>query len=1247
MKRAGWLLAGLAGLLALLLAGAALLATTATGFRWLTDATSALSGERVKFEGVNGHLGAPIAIGRFALVTPMRRIEVEDLRLRWQPRALWARRLEIELLAARVVRVNVLREDTKPPELPASLRLPLDLSVRTFDVARLEFTNAGSTWIFRRLHARLDGHGERYRLSGARVLTPWADLSGRLELGKDAPFVLQGSIDAISRQPLPLQAGLRLAGSLAALRFEGDVTGEGMNLVARGEAAPFAEVRLRRLLLAGQGIDPRRFAPNAPSADLAFSGVFEGRSGERLIGTFSLSNARAGRLDQQRLPLANLSGALFGDFAAAELSAVTIDLGAAGRLTGSGQWRAGRAVLDLASPRLNLAGLHGALHATRMQTRLQLAGDASRQTLGGTFAEAWGQGRFALSRDAVRIRLENLQFHGPGGRLVASGDMRNDAGRAFAAKFDATAIDPARFGKFPRARLNLRGALSGALAPQPRLLAQFTLPPGELQGSPLHGHGRVRYAERHLADADIDLDLAGNRATVQGAFGRAGDRLRWDIDAPDLGRLKFGLGGRLTSRGSIAGDPAAPDVAMQLVARQLRLPGDIAADRVDLALTLQATAAGAFEGQVDARGVRLAGQRLASLDAALSGRRAAHTLTLDAALAQGRLRARLAGGLGVDNVWRGRLDQASLQGEWPIVLTAPAMLVLGREQQRVDSLALSIAGGRLDVDHFSRRGAQLASRGTFDRLPLAPALDLLENAPRFRTDLRLAGDWNLRASETLDGTLHLHRQSGDLRLQDPALQLGLNLLRVDLSASGSRVDARLAVESARAGRLQATARAALVHEGGGFALARAAPLAWDARFDVPDLRLVKPFLPVGMRVDAQLAGRLAGSGSWAAPRVDGVVDAQRIRFSMPEEGVAISDGTLKLVLVGDRVRVPQGELKGEGNGAGAGGRILVSGEAQLKNPQAGLTLVFEKFAATRRSDRHVTVSGTTRLALDPRHLELSGELTADRARVEMPRASRPVLSDDVVVVGRAPREKPVAQRFPLALDLRLRLGKDFLFDGAGLDARLGGELRVFTVDKVVRADGMIRVEEGHYSAYGQTLAIERGVLRFVGPIENPGLDVLAVRVSPTVKVGVQVGGTVQRPLVRLYSEPPLPDTEKLAWLVLGHGLEGSGQEEFALMQVAAGALLSQTESVNVQAKLAEMLGVDTFDVRSGGGEDLASTVVSLGKRLSSRATLSYEQSLDGLRQIVKVLYQLTPHVRLEAQAGQQSSFDAFYTLEYD
>jgi translocation and assembly module TamB len=639
--------------------------------------------------------------------------------------------------------------------------------------------------------------------------------------------------------------------------------------------------------------------------------------------------------------------------------------------------------------------------------------------------------------------------------------------------------------------------------------------------------------------------------------------------------------------------------------------------------------------------VQLAGQHLTTLLATLQGRRNAHTLALDARLPAWRATANLAGGLDANRVWRGQLSQAEVWGDWPMKLVAPARLLLSREQQQVNDLALAVAGGQLTVEQFDRQGVRLASRGTLANLPLAPLLALLDTAPPFTTDLRMNGDWDLRAGESLDGWLRLRRQSGDVHLTEPALAMGLTTLTLDVDAAGSQTRARLAADTREAGRLRLDAHAALAREGVAVALSRSAPLAWNAQFDVPDLRLLKPFIPVGIRADARVNAQLTGSGSLAAPRIDGRIAADAIRFSMPEQGVAITDGTLKLLLADDRVQVQEGELKG------SSGRIVVSGDAQLKNPQAGLTLTFEKFAATNRSDRRVTVSGTTQLNLDPKRLQLAGELTADRARLEIPEASRPELSSDVVVVGRPPREKPAAQRLPLALDLTLKLGDDFLFKGAGLDARLGGQLRVFTVNQVLRGEGTIQVEKGRYAAYAQTLDIERGVLRFAGPIDNPGLDVLAVRKVPDVKVGVQVGGTVQRPQVTLYSDPAMPDTEKLSWLVLGHGLESSGQQEFVLLQVAAGALLSQAESVNMQAKLAETLGIDSFDVRAGNDESLTSTVVSVGKRLSSRATLSYEQSLDGLSQVVKVLYQLSTHVRLEAQAGQPSSFDAFYTREYD
>ena len=794
MKRLAWGLAGTLALLAALLASVAWLATTASGFRWLTETASALSGERLKIEGVDGHLGAPLGIRKLTFSSDMQRIELEGLRLEWQPRALWQRRVEIDLLAAQTLRVSILKKDPTPPELPASLRLPLDLRVQVIDLARLEVSEAGRTLGLRNLRARLDDTGARYRLSGIALETPWAAVTGQLELGKDAPFALQGRIDGARRDPVAVSARLELAGQLSAPVFQLHAAAARMRFLASGEAAPFARVRLPRLTVAGEGIDPRQFVAGAPSADLAFSGVFEGQPGERLLGSFSLSNRLAGRLDQQRLPLANLTGAVVGDSAQADFSALLIDLGVAGRFSGDGVWRDGRFALNLQSPRLNLAGLHRDLYATKLHTRLQLSGDGARQTLSAEVAETWGKGSFTLSHADAALRLEAANFSGQAGQLSAAGTLQLDAPRAFAAKIVADRINPARFGKFPRGRLNARGEVSGALLPALRLQTQFTLPPGELEDRPVSGQGRLRYENRHLADADIDLDLAGNRAKLKGAYGRVGDRLVWDIDAPALARLKLGLAGRLTSQGSVSGDPARPQIDATAAASGLRLPGDLAADTLDLQLDLQAAATGAFNGQLEVHGLAVAGQRLEVVSATARGRRNAHTLTLDARRSDWRVNASLAGGLDDGLTWRGQLTQAEAQGPWPIKLLAPATLLLSRAQQQVSQLALTVAGGQVTVEQFNRQGAQLASRGALTHLPLAPLLTLLTlqgTPPPFTTDLRIDGDWNLRAGDRLDGRLRLRRQSGDVRLVNAPLNLGLTTLALDLGAEAGRVTARV------------------------------------------------------------------------------------------------------------------------------------------------------------------------------------------------------------------------------------------------------------------------------------------------------------------------------------------------------------------------------------------------------------------------------------------------------------------------
>lgn len=1258
MKRLAWTLAAILALLGLLGGGLFALASTAGGFRWLTHELALLSQGKLKIEGVEGHLLAPLAVRNLQITTATTRIRIEQARLEWRPRALWNRRLDIRLLAAQRVEVATLKPSVEPLQPPTSLRLPFGLALEParIDVAQLDIRQAGLTQHFSGIKLDIVDRGHAWQFQLAPLASPWATARGQAQLGKDAPFALTAQVDAVREAPMAATAVLEVRGQLDAIVFKLDAAAQGMSFLASGTATPFGKTKLPHLLVVGQGIDPAQLSAGAPSASLAFSGVFELLPDQRLLGSFSLRNARSGKLDRGRLPLVELSGAVLGNTQHADVSDLKIDLGEAGQLMGAGQWRNGQFGLNLASERLNLAGLHGSLYPSRIRLATRLSGDAARQQLHAEVSESYGQGQFVLTHDANQLVLETLDFTGQyGSRWFAQGNLNLAGKRAFSARFEMSRFNPARFGNFPQARLNARGQISGNLAPGFSVKGQFELPPGELEGHPVVGRGRVNYAGGRLFDTEVDVNLAGNQAQLRGDYETSRMRANWRVHAPALARLgrlglkHFGvaLAGQLDSSGSVSGNPRQPQVKMEAHAKGLRLPGGIAADSLDLQLDLQASATGSFSGALLGHGLAVGGQTVSFARMDVQGQRNAHAIGMEVRLPGWRASLRAQGGLDAARVWRGRLLEADLQGAWPVRLLAPATLQLGREAQQIEAAEFSVAGGRLTLARLAHQAGRFDTRGSFTRLPLAPLLGLLDPAPPLTTDLLLNGEWAIRLADALDGQLALRRLSGDASLTDPALKLGLTALKLDVQSVANRVTAKLDIDTSEAGRIHAEGQTRVLHEAGKFVLPRTAPLDWLARASLPDLRLLRPLLPLGTRAGARLNLDLAGSGTLAAPVLNGTLAASDIRFSMPEEGIGIRDGAIKLKLDNNTVTVSEGVLEGQS------GRIHLQGSAAWRNPAGGLTLNFENFAALTRSDRSLWLSGVTRLGYANGRVQLEGDLRADKARIEMPAAGRPRLSDDVVVLGREPRTVAGQRRVHLDLNLRFDLGEDFLFKGAGLDARLGGNIRILTRNDALQGEGRIQVMKGRYSTYGQTLDITRGILSFAGPLDNPSLDILAVRktadiVKGDIVAGVKVTGTVERPLVSLYSDPAMPDTEKLSWLMFGHGLDTNDGAKFEMMQVMASALLSQAESASLQGKLADALAIDSFEVRGGEDtEDLSKTVVSVGKRINSKLTMNYEQSLDGLEQIVKAIYQLSSKLRVEAAAGSQSSLDLFYTLEFD
>jgi translocation and assembly module TamB len=212
--------------------------------------------------------------------------------------------------------------------------------------------------------------------------------------------------------------------------------------------------------------------------------------------------------------------------------------------------------------------------------------------------------------------------------------------------------------------------------------------------------------------------------------------------------------------------------------------------------------------------------------------------------------------------------------------------------------------------------------------------------------------------------------------------------------------------------------------------------------------------------------------------------------------------------------------------------------------------------------------------------------------------------------------------------------------GQGLNARLTGELHLFTNEQgQLRASGTVRTRDGTFAAYGQRLVIDRGNLYFNGPLDDPGLDIVAMRKRQAVEAGVALSGTLRTPLVRVVSDPPVPEGEALSWLVLGRSPNEAGTGELSALPLASNLLLGKAAN-----PLKDALMLDELGLRGGAaGEQM----LTLGKRLTDRFYLVVEQGFGAAETVLRLEYNLTRRVVLRLQAGEISGGGIFYRRRWN
>jgi len=1199
--------------------------------------------------------------------------------------------------------VYVLDLQAQELDLASELKTPTSLSgTLSFSgtpsryLGRFDLSNRGPGWQNAALAADYRGGSAGVTLSSVSGAVLEGRLSGALEVGWSQGVRISGTLAGRELNPAQLAAGwsglvnLDLTGNLE-IPAEGALRGElrGKLLKSRlrdqdlqGELlAAFAGERLRidRLLLAGCGFQlkaagelDRRLNVAARVSDLSrllpgSAGALQGDGWLRWQGGV-LAGAATGQ--GSNLVVAGVGAkALQLKASLGEGEGYPVRLEAVARRLQFGGVQAESALVNLQG-RAALHTLTARLYSPVHQAQLTLAGGYANGVWRGELASLSGRDRVGpwslaapapLTLSAAFFRLAPLTINGlPGERLELAGELNRQK--------DSGALR-AEWGGLNLARANdwlsgvqVSGASSGNLEltifPGRRVAVSGR---GDLRGT-LLSDGRSVTLDRLAVSvqgdgrglrAALDLALQGGTGEAQLSFdsqapatlalpGEGDLRLQWSsfdlallapFMPPELaldGRLaglvtgKLLPGGRLDLRGNAALDEGQLSWGAQ--GEQL----DAELETAELGFSWRGRPAGAgkgaqgvlnVKGRAAASGAYTAnGQRIdisrctLRIDADPDGTRAA----LDLALAGGGT---LRGSLSSDSpAGPGLPESAELALQWggidPLLLKPwlPAALNLegrlgGEARGRI------LPGRRLEVAgeaEFSQGKAQW--QGVSGEM---------------KANLRSASLSFAWRAETLSGSLSLAlaeygQAQGDFVLPIPA---------------------RLPVAARPEGALSGAFSGKLKERG-----------------------FLTAFFPgLVQESHGELALDVTLGGVWSDPRVLGSLQLAKAGAYLPSAGIRVSDLQLSARLDGNQIRIERFRaLSGKGH---LEGEMLVRLEGgQVASYRGGLR--GERFQTVYLPELQLVTSPLITFEGSPGGIILQGELRIPEMLITGPPGRQVVTASSDVIMEGAPVPS-AGDGFPLKVGGRIRvvLGDKVRVEMSGIDARLGGGMDlVFDGIDSISSRGEIKVVEGRYRAYGVDLDIVRGRLYYVDePIDQPTLDILALSTVGDVRAGVTVAGFLGAPVIKLYSEPPMPEVDILSYMVLGHPLGSSNTDQGSMLATAASSLLSFGESQSLQEQIKDRLGlsvaVETVDTSRAGlmgykpvpvapGGAPASTVageslLTVGKYLTPKLYLSYGRSFVTGGNLFRIRYDIFRHWQVETQSGTESGVDLYYKLEFN
>lgn len=742
----------------------------------------------------------------------------------------------------------------------------------------------------------------------------------------------------------------------------------------------------------------------------------------------------------------------------------------------------------------------------------------------------------------------------------------------------------------------------------------------------------------------LHLELGRNKADLKGELGVKDLNLDANIDAPGLDNALPGLGGTAKGLVNIRGTVDAPQVLADITASNLRWQ-ELRVARVLVKGDVKST--DQLAGVLNVRVERLSqpGVNVSLATLAAKGSEKQHTLELRVQGEPVAGQLKLAGSFDRNEQrWKGTLsDTRFTTPVGPVALNRTIALDYRNQEQKVSigPHCWTNPNAELCVPQTIDAGAQGRAVVNLNRFDLAMLKPFMPDATQASGTFSGKADvsWDATKEGLPQGEVTLAGRNVKVTqvVNDAPLPVAFETLNLNAKLQNNRADLgwliRLTNNGQFDGQVQVTDPQGRRNLGGNVNIRNFSLAMANAIFTRGEKAAGT------LNASLRLGGNLQSPQLFGQMQLNGVdVEGNFMPFDMQPSQLAMNfNGTTSTL---------QGVVRTQR------GQINLSGDAdwsQINNWRARV--------AAQGSNVRITVPPMVRLDVSPDLVfeatptlfTLDGRVDVPWARIvvhDLPQSAVGTSSDEVMLNADLKPEKPKSAAIPINSNLIVHVGKNVRMDAFGLKARLTGDLKVTQDQQGLGLNGQINIPEGRYHAYGQDLIVRKGELIFSGPVDQPLLNIEAIRnpdaTENDVTAGVRITGTADEPKAEIFSDPAMSQQEALSYLLRGQGLE-SGQSDSAAMTSALVGL-GVAQSGQVVGKIGETFGVSNLALDTEGVGDSSQVVVS-GYVLPGLQVKYGVGIFDSLATLT-LRYRLMPKLYLEAVSGLDQALDLLYQFEF-